>query len=267
MLAPVTTLVTAAPARGKVDAALAAAVDVARASLLEDVQAADVGEHLGVVAEGERVATHQFACTRRGYLGWRWSVTVTRATRQKTVTVDEVVLLPGEDAIVAPVWVPYRERIQPGDLSPGDLLPVSDEDPRLVPTYSFGDDPLDTDDKAQIREVAQDLGLRRVRTLSVEGRDLAAQRWYDGDGGPESALAQSAPHHCRSCGFMVRIAGPLSETFGVCANGDANDDGKVVSVDHGCGAHSEVRLARKHEPQPLPDHVFDTLNIDEVESF
>ena len=139
------------------------------------------------------MVTHLFACTRRGYVGWRWSVTVTRASRQKAVTVDEVVLIPGDEAIVAPAWVPYRERLQPGDLSPGDLLPVSDEDPRLVPTYSFGDDPLDTDDKAQIREVAQDLGLGRVRTLSVEGRELAAQRWYDGDGGPDSPLAQSAP--------------------------------------------------------------------------
>ena len=260
------TLVTAAPARGKVDAALAAAVDLARASLLEDVDAADVGDHLGAANEGERVVTHLFACTRKGYVGWRWSVTVTRATRQKTVTVDEVVLIPGDDAIVAPEWVPYRERLQPGDLSPGDLLPVSDDDPRLVPTYSFGDDPLDADDKAQIREVAKDLGLGRVRTLSVEGRDLAAQRWYDGDAGPDALLAQSAPHHCHSCGFLLRIAGPLSETFGVCANGDANDDGRIVSVDHGCGAHSEVRLAKRHEPQPLPDPVVDEL-ADELESF
>ena len=265
MLAPVTTLATAAPPTGKADAALAAAADAARAALLEDVDAADVGEHLGARAEGERVVTHLFACTRKGYPGWLWSVTVARASRHKQVTVDEVVLVPGDEAIVAPTWVPYRERLQPGDLSPGDLLPVSDEDPRLVPTYSFGDDPLDADDKAQVRQVALDLGLGRVRTLSVEGRDLAAQRWYDGDGGPESPLAQSAPHHCRTCGFLVRIAGPLSESFGVCANGDANDDGRVVSVAHGCGAHSEVRLARKHEPQPLPDHVFDTLTIDEVD--
>jgi hypothetical protein len=263
----VTTLATLTAPRGRADAALVAAVDVARAALLEDVDPADVGDHLGATNEGERVVTHQFACTRRGYLGWRWSVTITRAPRQKTVTVDEVVLIPGDDAIVAPAWVPYRDRIQAGDLSPGDLLPVSDDDPRLVPTYSYGDDPLDSDDRAQVRQVAQDLGLGRVRTLSVEGRDLAAQRWYDGDGGPDTPLAQSAPHHCHTCGFLLRIAGPLSETFGVCANGDANDDGRVVSFDHGCGAHSEVRLAKRHEPQPLPDHVFDTLSTDEFESF
>jgi hypothetical protein len=253
--------------RPKPDAASVAAVDVARTALIEDVGAADVGEHLGHVVEGERLVTHLFACERAGYDGWRWSVTVARAPRQKQVTVDEVVLIPGDDAIVAPSWVPYRERIKPGDLSPGDLLPVDDDDPRLVPTYSFGDDPLDADDKAQVRAVAKDLGLGRVRTLSPEGRDLAAQRWYDGDAGPESPLARSAPDSCTTCGFLLRIAGPLSETFGVCANGDANDDGRIVSLDHGCGAHSEVRLAKKHEPQPLPEPVVDTVTPDEIELF
>jgi Protein of unknown function (DUF3027) len=253
--------------RSRADAVAAAAVDEARAALVEEVGGADVGDHLGHLAEGERVVTHLFDCTRRGYAGWRWSVTVARASRQKTVTVDEIVLVPGDGALVAPEWVPYKERIRPGDLSPGDLLPVEDDDPRLVPTYSFGDDPLSADDRAQVKAVAAELGLGRVRTLSLEGRELAAQRWYDGDAGPGSPLAQSAPATCASCGFMLRIAGPLSEMFGVCANGNANDDGRAVSFDHGCGAHSEVQLARKHEPQPLPDHVLDTVAMDEIETF
>jgi hypothetical protein len=262
MLSPVKTLT-----RTKADAVAAAAVDEARAALLEEVDAADVGDHLGREVDGDRVITHLFECRRAGYVGWRWAVTLTRASRQKRVTVDEIVLLPGDDAIVAPEWVPYRERIKPGDLSPGDLLPVADDDPRLVPTYSFGDDPLDADDKAQIRAVSKDLGLGRVRTLSTEGRDSAAERWYDGPGGPDAQLAKSAPEPCSTCGFLVRIAGPLSETFGVCANGDANDDGRVVAFGHGCGAHSEVRLAKKHTPQPLPEHVFDTVTRDEFEVF
>ena len=254
-------------ARTRPDATLVGAVDAARAFLTEQVGSADVGEHLGHETEGERVVSHYFACTRAGYRGWRWSVTVARAPRQKAVTFDEVVLTPGEDAIVAPVWVPWKERLKPGDLSPGDLLPVEDDDPRLVPTYSYGDDPLDADDKAQVRQVAQDLGIGRVRTLSVEGREQAAQRWYDGDGGPSSPLAQSAPASCASCGFLLRIAGPLSDTFGVCANGNANDDGRVVSLDHGCGAHSEVQLGKKQQPVPLPEPVFDTMTPDEIESF
>lgn len=266
MLPPVTA--PSVPMLGiKADGVAVAALDVARAALVEEVGAGDVGEHLGSVAEDDRVVSHQFVCTRKGYVGWHWSVTVARASRQRHVTIDELVLVPGDAAIVAPEWVPYRERLQPGDMSPGDLLPVDDDDARLVPTYSFGDDPLDADDKAQIRQVVQDLGLGRVRTLSPEGRDLAAQRWADGDAGAESPIAQAAPDRCYSCGFLVRITGPLADTFGVCANGDANDDGRVVTFDHGCGAHSEVRLAKKHEPVPIPDHVFDTLTIDEVESF
>ncbi len=253
--------------RTKADAVLVAAADQARTALVDEVGAADVGDHLGHVADGERVVTHHFACTRKGYAGWHWSVTVARASRQKAVTVDEVVLIPGAEAIVAPAWVPYLERIQPGDLSPGDLLPVEEDDVRLVPTYLVGDDPLDADEKAQVRDVAKDLGLGRVRTLSYDGREMAAQRWYDGDGGPESPIAQAAPDLCANCGFLVRIAGPLSELFGVCANGNANDDGRVVSFDHGCGAHSEVQLAKKHEPIPVPDHVHDTLSTDEYETF
>ena len=253
--------------RPKPDSVAVAAVDQARAALLEEIDAADVGEHLGHLVEGERLVTHLFECRRPGYVGWRWSVTVVRATRQKTVTIDELVLIPGDEAIVAPAWVPYKERLQPGDLSPGDLLPVEEDDPRLVPTYLFGDDELTPDDQDQVRTGAADLGLGRVRTLSIEGRELAAQRWYDGDGGPESPIAQSAPDNCSTCGFLLRLAGPLSETFGVCANGNANADGRVVSFDHGCGAHSEVRLAKKHEPVPLPDHVIDTVSTDEYEQF
>src|SRR5690606_24052339 len=110
------------------------------------------------------------------------------------------------------------------------------------------------------RAVAKDLGLGRSRTLSPEGRDAAAERWYDSDQGPDSPLAKSAPATCWSCGFLVRLNGPLSAMFGVCANGDANDDGRVVSFDHGCGAHSEVTLKKKHQPPTLPDHVLDTVD-------
>ena len=250
---------------GKPDSTLAKAVDLARGVVLEVAEPTEVGDHLGVHADGERVVTHQFACQRAGYPGWHWSVTLTRAKRGKDLTVNEVVLLPGDEAIVAPAWVPYKERIQPGDLSPGDLLPVEDEDVRLVPTYLVGDDPLDADDQAQVRRVAEDLGLGRVRTLSREGLDMAAERWHDGPGGPEAPVAKSAPDQCWSCGFLVRINGSLSDRFGVCANGNANDDGKVVTMDHGCGAHSEVKLARKQQPLPMPDHAFDTLTDDDIE--
>ena len=240
------------------------AVEDARNALLEQVGAADVGEHLGHLAEDDRVVTHLFDCRRVGYRGWRWAVTVARAPRLKAVTVDEVVLLPGDDAIVAPQWVPWKDRIQPGDLGPGDLLPPEDDDPRLVPGYFADDEVIDAD---SLKAVSDEVGLGRELVLSLEGRDLAAQRWYDGSHGPSAPIAQSAPAGCGTCGFLVRLAGPLSTVFGVCANAYANDDGRVVSLDHGCGAHSGARLGKRNLPAPLPDPVLDTLTWDELEKF
>ncbi len=254
---------TAARAK-KADDVAAGSVDAAREALLELVDVVDIGEALGHLAEDERVVTHFFACTRTGYRGWRWAVTVARASRQKNVTVDEVVLLPGDDAIVAPAWVPWRDRIKPGDLGPGDLLPTEEDDPRLVPGYTAGDETIDRD---TVKAVADELGLGRPRVLSLEGRELAAQRWYDGSHGPEAPIAQSAPANCGSCGFLVKLAGPMSQLFGVCANAYANDDGRVVSFDHGCGAHSEAQLSKKSLPAPLPEPVLDTLSWDELEKF
>ena len=187
-----------------------------------------------------------------------------RAPRQKTVTVDEIVLLPGDQAIVSPEWVPWRERIKPGDLGPGDLLPAEEDDPRLVPGYTAGDDVVDQD---AVREVWFEVGLGRPRVLSLEGRDLAAERWHEGSHGPDAPIAQSAPASCGSCGFLVKLAGPLGLMFGVCANAYANDDGRVVSYDHGCGAHSEARLSKRNRPQPLPEPVLDTLTWDDLDQF
>ncbi|WP_344324568.1 DUF3027 domain-containing protein [Aeromicrobium halocynthiae] len=243
------------------DAVLADAVDAARAALEDVVEPADVGEHLRAVPEGEGLLTHLFVCTQPGYRGWTWAVSLSRAPQDDApVTVNDVVLLPGDDAVVAPPWTPYRERIQPGDLSPGDILPPEEDDARLVPAWSAGDH-LETLDRYFAREV----GLGREWVLSLEGRDLAAQRWQDGDQGPDTPLAKQAPGRCDSCGFLVSLAGRLADRFGVCANGSANDDGRVVALDHGCGAHSGARLSRSAGPQKLPEPTLDTVTVDDVD--
>ena len=244
------------------DAVCVAATDLARAALLEAADESAVGEALGVTMDGERFVSHLFACTKAGYRGWFWAVSVTRAPDSDNVTVNDVVLLPGDDAIIAPSWTPYKDRIQPGDLSPGDVLPPDDDDPRLVPAWSAGDD----DDNPADRAVAKGVGIGRPLVLSIEGREQAAQRWYEGDQGPDVPLAQQAPGICGSCGFLVRMAGPLSLSFGVCANAMANDDGRAVAFTHGCGAHSGARLGKSAGPQVLSAHVFDTVSVDAVDT-
>ncbi len=250
------------------DAVCVESVDVARAALVDVSDPADIGDHQGHVVEGERLVTHLFACNRPGYRGWQWSVVVTRASRQRTATVNEVVLLPGDGSMVAPEWVPYLERIRPGDVGPGDLLPAADDDPRLAPGWFDGDEMTEPlRDEASVRAVADEVGLGRVRVLSLEGRDVAGQRWYDGEHGPRAVVAQGAPGDCRSCGFLVPMGGPLATLFGVCANEVAVDDGAVVSFDHGCGAHSEVSRAATPAPQGFAAPVLDTVSFDDVEGF
>jgi hypothetical protein len=217
------------------DPVLAAAVDLARAAALE-AGGDSVGEHLGVRSDGERIATHAFAAALPGYVGWHWAVTVARPPRARTATVDEVVLLPGTEALLAPTWVPWDERVRPGDLSPGDLLPPpTEDDPRLVPGYVDSGDPA-------VEDVSFELGLGRERVMSREGRLAAADRWHSGGRGPRASMARHAPAHCGTCGFYLPLAGSLRAGFGVCGNEITDTDGYVVSVEYGCGAHSQVRI-------------------------
>jgi hypothetical protein len=246
----------------KADTALAAEVDYARSQLVGAVGADEVGDHLGYVADDERVLTHWFGTTHPGYVGWRWGVTIARAPRQKVPTANEIVLLPGTDALVAPEWIPWKDRVGKEDLGPGDLVPTTDDDPRLVPGYLVGDEPLDGVSARERRELIRDVGLGRERVLSIEGRDEAAERWLEGDNGPEAAIAKAAPGRCGSCGFLVRLAGPLATMFGVCANASSPSDGQAVSLDHGCGAHSDVRVETSvHQPASTAPF-FDTLGWD-----
>ncbi|MEV4117862.1 DUF3027 domain-containing protein [Micromonospora sp. NPDC049645] len=242
----------------RLDQVCAAAVEVARAGITE-VDADDVGDHLQVVAEGDRLVTHYFECRLAGYRGWRWAVTVTRVPRSKTVTICETVLLPGPDALLAPGWLPWQERLKPGDLGPGDLLPTSPDDDRLVPGYLLSDDPA-------VEETAWELGLGRARVLSREGRIDTAQRWYDGEHGPAAAISAAAPAaaRCGTCGFYLPLAGAMRQAFGACGNFYAPDDGRVVSADHGCGAHSETLIeAAETAVEELPT-VYDDSAVESM---
>ncbi|WP_405771262.1 DUF3027 domain-containing protein [Streptomyces sp. NBC_01538] len=281
------------------DRLCAEAVDLALSAAEEAAAPGVVGEHAGLISEGDRVVTHFFECKEFGYRGWRWAVTVARASRAKLVTLDEVVLLPGPDALQAPEWVPWSERLRPGDMGPGDLLPTDAEDLRLEPGYSGEDEPLpnsvlasagsaavsasvelaadlaDAEDaditagspadftvvpaRGSIAAVAEELGMRRARVLSRYGLHTAADRWEDAYGS-NTPMAQAAPATCVSCGFLVAIGGSLGQAFGVCTNEFAPADGRVVSLAYGCGGHSEAAVMPTPPVPPPP--VIDETKVD-----
>ncbi|MEU3292523.1 DUF3027 domain-containing protein [Streptomyces longwoodensis] len=270
------------------DRLCAEAVDLARAAAEEAAAPGVVGAHVGTVSEGDRVVTHFFECRELGYRGWRWAVTVARASRAKAVTLDEVVLLPGPDAVLAPEWVPWSERLRPGDMGPGDLLPTDAEDLRLEPGYTGEDEPppnsavsaemadlAEAEDadvtagppaelptaprRGSIAAVAEELGMRRARVLSRYGLHTAADRWEEAFGA-KTPMAQAAPAACLSCGFLVPVGGSLGQAFGVCANEFSPADGRVVSLTYGCGGHSEAAVMPK-PPRPA-DPVIDETRVD-----
>lgn len=250
------------PVAEALDKACAEAVDLARETAEARAGVIGVGDHLGVVADDVRVATHLFACTHPGYPGWTWQVTVARASRAKAVTVSEATLIPGDGSLLAPRWVPWSERIGAGDLSPGVLMPTPDDDPRVEPGFTAADLPPDADpaEWSATRVVVAELGLGRERVLSPAGRDEAVERWLDGPGGPETAMANQAPAQCETCAYFVALSGPIGRMFGVCANQYTPSDGRVVSRDHGCGAHSDVTEPRSAEQPAAP--LWDTITVD-----
>ncbi|MGX1767812.1 DUF3027 domain-containing protein [Dietzia sp. NPDC055340] len=230
---------------------LSSGVEVARAAV-EEFAGAGVGEHLGSEVEAAFTTTHRFGADLSGYRGWYWACVLALVPGGE-LTVDEIALLPGDEALIAPEWVPWDQRVRAGDLGAGDLLPPGDDDERLVPGHTLtGDDALD--------ELAGPIGLGREQHLSREGRALAAERW-SAVRGPDAEIARSAKYHCGSCGFLVPVAGSLSTMFGVCAN-EFSADGQVVHLQYGCGAHSAVEKPKDTSPA-IPD-AFDDAAVDVV---
>lgn len=219
---------------------------------MEAEGAALVGEIVDV-HDADGLVTVRFAAHVDGYRGWQWSVTVAVIDPQHP-TVSEVVLLPGPEALIAPAWVPWQERIRGGDLAPGDLLPAAPDDARIVPAYVQSDDPA-------VEELAFEVGLGRVRVLSRFGRAEAADRWHDGSFGPGDEMARLAPGHCASCAFYLPLAGAMGAGFGVCANEFSPADGRVVDLGYGCGAHSEARITPRSRAA-ISDAVVDELLLE-----
>jgi hypothetical protein len=230
------------------------ALEVARTAVLEIADAEALGDFLNVdVIDGFRV--FRFASTHDGYVDWRWSCSLSTDSD----TVNEVWLEPGPNSLLAKPWTPWSDRIQPGDMAPGDVVPTPIEDDRLTPGYT---EIAETELVEPLSPTYWEIGLGRQRVLSKTGVDEATYRWRDGDHGPRTPFARYADLPCGSCGWLMAIGGRVGQAFGVCANPISPSDGRVVTMDHGCGAHSEsvVELG----VLPLTELVIDDLGYDYV---
>lgn len=83
-----------------------------------------VGGFLGTKEEQPHTTSYRFEANLKGYVGWEWNVVVFQSKKSAPPTISEVVLLPGDKAIVAPGWVPWSERR--AEIEKTKDLPVSD---------------------------------------------------------------------------------------------------------------------------------------------
>ena len=265
-----------------------------------------VGRLTRSIDEDDHVTDFRFESKKRGYEGWEWSVTLYHDTDIDEWTVNESSLVPTDQALMPPAWVPWKDRLLPTDLSVTDSIGTEPDDSRLEDgfrrTEPSAATPTPNADQAQAEEQgedgrtqakddvsvqtgdttdnpedasvtsAQDLEdsveefmLSRRHVLSPLGRDQTAKRWYEGPHGPKALSTKTAAGNlCSTCGFFVPLKGDFDRMFGVCANKWSPDDGRVVSLDHGCGEHSEI------DP-PQPSHLwvqskpaYDDMHIDVI---
>jgi hypothetical protein len=187
---------TRAPRRRapKLDELLAGAVAEARTALTSEAGLAEdgqIGPHVGAVADDDRLVTHRFAATLPGYGGWEWFATLARAPRSKVITVCETGLLPGEDAILAPDWVPWSERVSQEEKIRLDAI-AAGEDPEKALARARSEAGQESDGShdegaAEDRAEDQDRTVQGSEAdLTDEGTDAA-----DVDAGSDAADADA----------------------------------------------------------------------------
>ncbi|PJM72756.1 hypothetical protein CS006_09355 [Bifidobacterium primatium] len=90
-----------------------------------------VGDFLGATELGDGVSDFRFASNIVGYEGWQWSVTLYHDVERDAWTVNESSLVPGDDSLMPPKWIPWKDRLLPTDLAVTDALGTEPDDPRL----------------------------------------------------------------------------------------------------------------------------------------
>ena len=228
---------------------------IARAVLLEVADESDqVGDFVTSYDLEDHVTDFRFAANIRGYEGWQWSVTLYHDEEIDSWTVNESSLIPTEGALMPPKWIPWKDRLEPTDLAPTDSIGTDPDDERIE------EGEVEESSLQDVNDAVETFRLTRRHVLTSLGRAQAAKRWYEGPRGPKALSTKTAEGNlCSTCGFFVPLAGELDRMFGVCANKWSPDDGRVVSLDHGCGEHSEieppepsVRASRSRLPRTRP---------------
>lgn len=156
-------------------------LEVARAAAIENAGEKAVANFVELIDEGDGAFSFVFEAKLEGYQGWLWSVTLFDSG-DESPTISEVVLLPGEQALLAPAWVPWSER-----LADWKALQVELEAQAALEALE-ADGSTEDDDDDEVEDEVEDDELDELE----EDEDLEAAESEDFE--PEdSASAELAP--------------------------------------------------------------------------
>ena len=125
--------------------------EFARQAAKASAPANTVGLFVELIDEGDEVYTYLFESKQKGYVGWRWSVTVFDGLEEPSVS--EVVLMPGPDSLVAPKWVPWSERLADWKALQAELERQAAEEAALAAEEGEDGDDEDDEDSDDIVDV------------------------------------------------------------------------------------------------------------------
>ena len=125
-------------------------LDLARAAAVENATEKSVSSFVELIDEGDGAFSFVFESKLEGYQGWLWSVTL-YDSGDEAPTISEVVLLPGENALLAPAWVPWSER-----LADWKALQVELEAQAALDAAEAAEGAEDDDDADEIEDVEVD---------------------------------------------------------------------------------------------------------------
>ena len=131
-------------------------LDVARAAAVENAGDKAVSSFIEIIDEGDGAYSFVFDAKLDGYQGWHWSVTLFDSG-DEAPTISEVVLMPGETALLAPAWVPWSERLADWKALQAELEAQAALDAKEEAESAEGDDEdLDEADELEDAEVDDD---------------------------------------------------------------------------------------------------------------
>jgi len=157
--------------------------EFARKAAVESAPVNGVGAFVELIEEGESVFTYLFETKQKGYVGWRWSVTVFDSVDGPTVS--EVLLMPGEQSLVAPQWVPWSERLADWKALQAELERQAAEEAALA-AEEDGDD--DSEDDEAEEDFDDDSVEDETETEDAEGNADSGDV-SDSEGDDEAELA------------------------------------------------------------------------------